>query len=375
MLQPLIDRLEAGDFDKSNLPEDKKPPDTTPPDTTPPDTTDPAEYSYKGITAQNIIEHLGEVSQLTPEQLGVADVNQDGTISIGDASWILQMAEGLRDPDTLEGIPQPDPEDVGDDTMTDPDFPGGMSQEDIDAAIQKALGEYAPNLEDYAKAGDIESAIQKALGEYAPEGPDLGEYAKAGDIESAIQKALGEYAPEGPDLGEYAKTGDMDAAIKAALAGYTPEYAPAEVDLSEYAKTGDTQSAIEAALAGYAPELGEYAKTGDIEAALAGYAPDLGEYAKTEDTQATIEAALADYAKTGDFDFSDYMTAADAEELFKGMDTGQIEASVLEKMGVPGFMTNQAVQDAINTALAGQGDMLGEEDIKRIIGETTGRRI
>jgi len=140
----------------------------------------------------------------------------------------------------------------------------------------------------------------------------------------------------------------MEAAIKAALAGYTPEYTPAEVDLSEYAKTGDTQSAIEAALAGYAPDLGEYAKTGDI------------------------EAALADYAKTGDFDFSDYMTAADAEELFKGMDTGQIEASVLEKMGVPGFMTNQAVQDAINTALAGQGDILGEEDIQRIIGETTG---
>ena len=66
-------------------------------------------YSYKGVTADDIIKYLGEVSQLTPEQMAVADVNQDGQITVGDASWILQMAEGLRDPNTLEGITQPAP--------------------------------------------------------------------------------------------------------------------------------------------------------------------------------------------------------------------------------------------------------------------------
>ena len=71
MLQSLINRLEAGDFDK---PRGRADDDT---DTTPPDTTTP------------------------------------------------------------------------DDTTV----PGGMSQEEIEAAIQKALSEYAPNLEDYAKAG------------------------------------------------------------------------------------------------------------------------------------------------------------------------------------------------------------------------------
>ena len=67
-------------------------------------------YSYKGVTAQDIMQYLGEVSQLTPEQMAVADVNQDNAIDILDASWILQMGEGLRDPNTLEGIEQPAPE-------------------------------------------------------------------------------------------------------------------------------------------------------------------------------------------------------------------------------------------------------------------------
>jgi len=34
-------------------------------------------YSYKGITAQDIMDYSGEVRQLTPEQMAVADVNQD----------------------------------------------------------------------------------------------------------------------------------------------------------------------------------------------------------------------------------------------------------------------------------------------------------
>ena len=66
-------------------------------------------YSYKGVTAQDIMQYLGEVSQLTPEQMAVADVNQDGTVDLLDATWINQMAEGFRDPNTLEGIDQPAP--------------------------------------------------------------------------------------------------------------------------------------------------------------------------------------------------------------------------------------------------------------------------
>lgn len=66
------------------------------------------------------------------------------------------------------------------------------------------------------------------------------------------------------------------------------------------------------------------------------------------------------------FNFSDFMTAADAKELFQGMDTGQIEANVLQKMGVPDFLTNTQVQDAINQAL-GATDFLSQEDVERML--------
>ena len=65
------------------------------------------------------------------------------------------------------------------------------------------------------------------------------------------------------------------------------------------------------------------------------------------------------------------MTAADAKELFQGMDTGQIEANVLQKMGLPDFLTNQQVQEAINKAL-GETDSLSEDDVLRMIQESTG---
>ena len=71
------------------------------------------------------------------------------------------------------------------------------------------------------------------------------------------------------------------------------------------------------------------------------------------------------------FNFSDFMTAADAEELFRNMDTGQIEANVLQKMSVPDFLTNTQVQDAINQAL-GATDFLSEEDIARMIAQQGG---
>ena len=92
----------------------------------------------------------------------------------------------------------------------------------------------------------------------------------------------------------------------------------------------------------------------------------IGDEGPTEDeVQAMIAAAMGNQP-----DFSNFMTAADAEELFRNMDTGQIEAGVLQKMGVPDFLTNTQVQEAINQAL-GATDFLSEEDIARMIAQQT----
>ena len=98
-------------------PRGRRGPMVSPPMMEPPMPSGPVEqavqgmpYSYKGVTAQDIMQYLGEISQLTPEQMAVADVNQDGTVDTLDVSWINQMAEGLRDPNTLEGITQPAPQ-------------------------------------------------------------------------------------------------------------------------------------------------------------------------------------------------------------------------------------------------------------------------
>ena len=85
----------------------------------------------------------------------------------------------------------------------------------------------------------------------------------------------------------------------------------------------------------------------------------------TDEVQAMIDAYFGNQP-----DFSNFMTAADAEELFRNMDTGQIEAGVLQKMGVPDFLTNTQVQEAINQAL-GATDFLSEEDIARMIAQQT----
>lgn len=85
-----------------------------------------------------------------------------------------------------------------------------------------------------------------------------------------------------------------------------------------------------------------------------------------EEIEAMIAAALGNQP-----DFSSFMTAADARELFQNMDTGQIEANVLQKMGVPDFLTNTQVQDAINQAL-GATDFLSQEDVARMIAEQGG---
>ena len=90
-----------------------------------------------------------------------------------------------------------------------------------------------------------------------------------------------------------------------------------------------------------------------------------------EDIDAAIAAALQGAGMGKDFDFSDVMTAADAEELFQNMYTNQLEPELLQKMGTAGFLTNDQVQKAINTAL-GESDYLSEEDVLRMIQESTG---
>ena len=88
----------------------------------------------------------------------------------------------------------------------------------------------------------------------------------------------------------------------------------------------------------------------------------IGEGSPTEEEiEAMIAAALGNQP-----DFSSFMTAADAEELFRNMDTGQIEANVLQKMGLPDFLTNTQVQDAISQAL-GATDFLSQEDVERML--------
>jgi DNA-binding transcriptional regulator YhcF (GntR family) len=90
-----------------------------------------------------------------------------------------------------------------------------------------------------------------------------------------------------------------------------------------------------------------------------------------EDIDAALAAALQGAGMGKDFDFSDVMTAADAEELFQNMYTNQLEPELLQKMGTAGFLTNDQVQKAINTAL-GESDYLSEEDVLRMIQESTG---
>ena len=90
-----------------------------------------------------------------------------------------------------------------------------------------------------------------------------------------------------------------------------------------------------------------------------------------EGVDASVAAALEAAGLGPNFNFSDFMTAADAKELFQGMETGQIEANVLQKMGLPDFLTNQQVQEAINKAL-GETDSLSEDDVLRMIQESTG---
>jgi len=99
--------------------------------------------------------------------------------------------------------------------------------------------------------------------------------------------------------------------------------------------------------------------------------PDFPGATNQEDISAAVAAALQGAGMGEGFNFSDVMTAADAEELFQNMYTNQLEPELLQKMGTAGFLTNQQVQEAINTAL-GESDYLSEEDVLRMIQESTG---
>jgi len=99
--------------------------------------------------------------------------------------------------------------------------------------------------------------------------------------------------------------------------------------------------------------------------------PDFPGATNQEDISAAVAAALQGAGMGEGFNFSDVMTAADAEELFQNMYTNQLEPELLQKMGTAGFLTNQQVQEAINKAL-GETDSLSEDDVLRMIQESTG---
>lgn len=219
-------------------------------------------------------------------------------------------------------------------------------------------------------AEEIQQLIADAL---AGEQPDLSGFTTQGDVDKAIEAALG--GIQGPDLSGYAQTGDVDTAIQQALAGQ---------DFSQFATDADIQQALSGIQTGpdkqwieqmigdaiggiQGPDLSGLASQADIQEALAGQ--DFSGFA----SQADIDEALAGIEQfdPSSFDFSEYMTAADAEELLRNMDTSGIEASVLQKMGVPDMLTDERVQEAINQAIGGAG-ILGEEDILRMIADQGG---
>ena len=264
---------------------------------------------------QSLAERIGQhlVSGSNPEYIEEFDTNKDGKISTQDAIFAKQFDAGLRDPETLEAIQ----------TQEQPDLSGFTTQEDLDAAIQSALaGQTGPDLSGYAQQGDMDSAIEAALA-----GQDFSGFASQADIDEALAGLQG-----GPDRTS------IEQMISDAIGGIQGP------DLSGYAQQGDMDSAIEAALAGQ--DFGGFTTDAELQSALAGIqGPDL----------------------------SGFMTAADAKELFQGMDTSGIEAGVLQKMGLPDMLTEEAVQDAINQALGGAGG-LSEADVERILQEQMGNQ-
>ena len=182
---------------------------------------DPKESSGMGSLAEEILQYITQGDSPYREDY---DINKDGNLSTLDAVWAGQINKGLRDPNTLEAIPQGQP------GSTDPTEaflnPDGTLKEEYLAPIleqisgspffQSMAGEQ-PDLSGFAQKSDLDEAIAGALAGYNLEGPDLSGYAQTGDVQSAIDAALAGQA--GPDLSGYAQTGDVQSAISDALAG------------------------------------------------------------------------------------------------------------------------------------------------------------
>mgnify|MGYP003114154640 FL=1 len=278
--------------------------------------------------ADRISQHI--TSSSNPEYIQEFDTNQDGKLSTQDIIFAKQFDAGLRDPETLEAIQ----------TQQQPDLSGFTTQEDLDAAIQSALA--GQDFSGFASQADIQEAIGGI------QGPDLSGYAQTGDVDTAIQQALA-----GQDFSQFA----TDADIQQALSGI--QTGPDRQSIEQM--IGDAIGGIQG------PDLSGFASQADIQEALAGQ--DFSGFA----SQADIQDALSGIEQfdPSSLDFSQYMTAADAEELLRNMDTSGIESSVLQKMGTADMLTDERMQEAINQALGGAG-ILGEEDILRILSDQGG---
>ena len=67
---------------------------------------DPKESSGTGSLAESLAEEILQYINQGGEYREDYDVDKDGKLSTLDSVWAGQIAKGLRDPDTLEAIPQ-----------------------------------------------------------------------------------------------------------------------------------------------------------------------------------------------------------------------------------------------------------------------------
>ena len=325
---------------------------------------DPKESSGTGSLAESLAEEILQYINQGGEYREDYDVDKDGKLSTLDSVWAGQIAKGLRDPDTLEAIPQEQQEQPA---STDPmeTFlnPDGTLKEEYLKQVTEQMGS--------------SPYFQSLMGEQ----PDLSGYAQTEDVDAAIAAALA--GQEGPDLSGYAQTGDIDAAIEAALAGQ------AGPDLSGYAQSGDIQDMIDAAIAGQeGPDLSGYAQTGDMDAAIAAAMQGFD-----------LDAQIGDAMKLWGEDFmpntdlSQYLTADVVQQMIDdGLANGMSAEAVqemIEEYGGPmdpddiaqmiadsqasleslGGLTQEQIQTMITEGLA---NGMTPEDIQTMINDATG---
>ena len=88
---------------------------------------------------EQIAQYL--VSGSNPEYREDYDINKDGKLSIQDSLWAQQIDKGLRDPDTLEAIPQGQPDSTTPTTPTETFLnPDGTLKEDYLKQITEQMG-------------------------------------------------------------------------------------------------------------------------------------------------------------------------------------------------------------------------------------------